>query len=174
MERTRIICLPHPSRGTRRFTVKVGIPSIILIVLILSLLPITRASYTLTHQFFMVILLFWIYIGCSAIVAWECVYLFLLLAINNLIQLFFHLSLKPNSKDSGRVQQIVEGMRNEPKLDEDVGTGQTKEKLTKAERRKELKQVKRQAKKQAKEQSQNDKLSKAPKSAVLVFNFTFE
>lgn len=67
----------------------------------------------------------------------------------------------------GPVQHNVEGTLVESNASEDICFGQMKVKLTKAERRKELKQAKRQAKIQAKAESQFSKESKAPKSAVL-------
>lgn len=74
---------------------------------------------------------------------------------------------KTASRVSGLVRHNVQETVVESNASEDICGGQTKEKLTKAERRKELKQAKRLAKIQAKAESQYGKESKAPKSAVL-------
>ncbi|KAH9308919.1 hypothetical protein KI387_036830, partial [Taxus chinensis] len=77
------------------------------------------------------------------------------------------LYFKKDSKGSAPIRQNNEGTLVERNISEDVSAAKAKEKLPKAERRKELKHAKKQAKKQAKEESQLAKISKTPKSAVL-------
>ncbi|XP_057818139.2 nucleolar complex-associated protein 3 isoform X2 [Cryptomeria japonica] len=74
---------------------------------------------------------------------------------------------KTDSKGSGPFQQNNKGTSVESNVNEDVSAAKSKEKLSKAERRKELKHAKKQAKKLAKEESQLATIRKAPKSALL-------